>query len=333
MQHFFRGFPLLTDELLVFAVGKLKVATKVTLNLPASARSAITSLFNFMRLLSLFVALILLGGGYYFLQQQAKPLPPMPGPAPASAAVVPLPDPALSAPVTAKPDVIAATPEVPAPPLEPAPVPAAPEPEPMPVTEYQGRTVAQTMHWKGAPWLQRQTREEEENGGLMRQQLEITPGQTVCDLGSGDGYHTLWMAGVVGATGKVYAVDIQQEMLDMLQKRAAGRGFKNIVSALGKPWDPMLPPNSQDLILLVDVYHEFSHPEPMLKAMRKALKPTGRMVLVEFRSEDEKVPIKPEHKMSKAQMLKEIPPLGFKLVKQFDDLPWQHMMFFGRDDG
>jgi ubiquinone/menaquinone biosynthesis C-methylase UbiE len=212
----------------------------------------------------------------------------------------------------------------------PAETPALPEP--LPVTEYQGRKVAQTMHWTGAPWLQRQTREEEENGGLMREQLEIKPGQTVCDLGSGDGYHTLWMASVVGETGKVYAVDIQQEMLDMLQKRAAGRGMMNIISALGKAWDPMLPPSSQDLILLVDVYHEFSHPEPMLLAMRKALKPTGIMALVEFRSEDPKVPIKPEHKMSKEQMLKEIPPMGFKLVKQFDELPWQHMMFFGRDD-
>ena len=204
--------------------------------------------------------------------------------------------------------------------------------DPPALTTYQGRTIAQTMHWKGAPWLQRREREEEEHGGVMRQQLEIKPGQTVCDLGSGDGYHTLWMASVVGETGKVYAVDIQKEMLDMLEKRAAGRGYKNVIPVLGTPWDPKLPPQSQDLILLVDVYHEFSHPEHMLRSMRAALKPTGRMVLVEFRSEDDKVPIKPEHKMSKEQMLKEILPMGFKLAKEFNELPWQHFMSFAKDE-
>lgn len=223
----------------------------------------------------------------------------------------------------------------PPPAAAPAKTPAAPvaeEKEPPALTTYKGRTIAQTMHWQGAPWLQRREREQEENGGLMREQLDVKPGQTVCDLGSGDGYHTLWMAGVVGETGKVYAVDIQKEMLEMLQKRAEGRGIKNIISALGTPWDPKLPPASQDLILLVDVYHEFSHPEHMLKAMRTALKPDGRMVLVEFRSEDDHVPIKPEHKMSKAQILKEILPMGFKLAKQFDDLPWQHFMSFAKDE-
>lgn len=218
------------------------------------------------------------------------------------------------------------------PPPVAAPEPATPEPEPQALTEYKGRTIAQTMHWSGAPWLQRQTREEEEAGGKMREQLEIKPGQTVCDMGSGDGYHTLWMASVVGENGSVYAVDIQKEMLEMLQKRAAGRGFKNIKSVVGLPWDPKLPPNSQDLILLVDVYHEFSHPEHMLKAMRAALKEHGRIALVEFRSEDPKVPIKTEHKMSKEQILKELPPNGFKLVKEFDALPWQHLMFFEKAD-
>jgi ubiquinone/menaquinone biosynthesis C-methylase UbiE len=267
-----------------------------------------------MRFLSFSLALLALVATLYFVQQRQDEREPV---------------------VPSQPPVAVSEPTpVPPPPAQPPASVAAvePEPEPPAVTEYQGRTVAQTMHWKGAPWLQRQTREEEENGGLMREQLELKPGQTVCDLGSGDGYHTLWMASVVQETGKVYAVDIQPEMLEMLQKRAAGRGLGNIISTIGKAWDPMLPADSQDLILLVDVYHEFSHPEPMLKAMRKALKQSGRMVLVEFRSEDANVPIKPEHKMSKEQMLKEIPPLGFKLVKQFDALPWQHMMFFGRDD-
>ena len=206
------------------------------------------------------------------------------------------------------------------------------EKAPPALTTYKGRTIAQTMHWTGAPWLWRKNREEEENGGLMQKQLEVKAGQTVCDLGCGDGYHTLWMASEVGKTGKVYAVDIQKEMLEMLQKRAAGRGFENITTVEGSAWDPKLPDNSQDLILLVDVYHEFSHPEHMLKAMRKALKPEGRIALVEFRAEDPKVPIKEEHKMTKEQILKEFPPMGFKLVKEFNDLPWQHMMFFARDD-
>jgi ubiquinone/menaquinone biosynthesis C-methylase UbiE len=217
---------------------------------------------------------------------------------------------------------------------QPATLPAkespylTPQTDPPGLTEYKGRQIAVTMHWQGAPWLQRATREEEERASVMREQLGIKPGLTVCDLGSGDGYHTLWMAEKVGPMGKVYAVDVQQEMLDLLEPRLKAKGHENVKLVLGKYWDPLLPDASQDLILLVDVYHEFSHPEHMLKAMRKALKPEGTMVLVEFRTEDPKVPIKPEHKMSKEQMAKEIPPMGFKLVKEFDELPWQHMMFY-----
>lgn len=207
---------------------------------------------------------------------------------------------------------------------------AATTADPPALKEYKGRIIAQTMHWSGAPWLQRKEREQEEAASLMQKQLELKPGQTVCDLGSGDGYHTLWMSGVVGETGKVYAVDIQKEMLDLLTKRAASRGLFNISTMVGSAWDPKLPPDSQDLILLVDVYHEFSHPEHMLLAMRKALKPNGRIALVEFRAEDPKVPIKPEHKMSKEQILKEFTPMGFKLVKEFNGLPWQHLMFFSK---
>ncbi len=218
---------------------------------------------------------------------------------------------------------------------QPPPKPVAPpKPETPPspaLNEYQGRTIAQTMHWSGASWLQRSTREEEERGTVMQQQLQIKPGMTVCDMGSGDGYHTLWLATQVTGTGKVYAVDIQQEMLDKLEVRAKARGLHNIVPVRGKPWDPLLPPASQDLILLVDVYHEFSYPEQMLLAIRAALTEHGRLALVECRSEDPDVPIKPEHKMSKEQILKEIPPLGFKLVQEFDELPWQHLMFFERD--
>ena len=207
------------------------------------------------------------------------------------------------------------------------PKPAA-EVAPPEMTEYMGRTIAQTMHWSGAGWLIRHKREQEEASTLMREKLELKPGMNVCDMGSGNGYHALPMAKAISPGGKVYCVEIQQEMLDMLQKRAEAAGVKNLVSVLGQPWDPKLPESSCDIILMVDVYHEFSYPPQMLAGMRKALKPGGRIVQVEYRAEDDEVPIKPEHKMSKVQVKKELTANGFKLVKEFDGLPWQHMMWF-----
>lgn len=204
----------------------------------------------------------------------------------------------------------------------------AEDPAPPALTEYKGRTIAQTMHWSGAEWLMRQNREEEENAALMLKELRIQPGWTICDLGCGNGYHALTMAGMTGETGQVLAVDIQPQMLDMLTARAASRNVKNIKPILGAYHDPHLPAASCDLILLVDVYHEFSHPEHQLKAMHAALKPGGRVALVEFRAEDDKVPIKPEHKMSKAQIAKEWLPMGFEIDREFDGLPWQHLIFF-----
>ena len=198
--------------------------------------------------------------------------------------------------------------------------------------QYRGRTIAQTMHWKGAEWLLRETREKEERVSVLMEALGVEAGQTICDLGCGNGYHALRLAKRVGASGKVLAVDIQQPMLDMLEKRSDEAGLDNIELILGDVADPKIPDGSCDMILLVDVYHEFSDPETMLMKMRKALKPDGRIALVEFRSEDPEVPIKPLHKMSKAQILKEFLPAGFQLVEQFDQLPWQHLMFFTRDD-
>jgi len=195
-------------------------------------------------------------------------------------------------------------------------------------THYQGREIAQTMHYLGASWLTRESRQREEDCQRMLAALKVKPGQTVCDLGCGNGFYTLQLAEMVTKEGRVYAVDIQQEMLHMLDERAEEAGMNNIEPVLGSVIDPGLPAEKLDLILLVDVYHELSHPEPMLRAMRKALKPTGRMVLVEFRLEDPEVPIKLLHKMSKEQIMKEIPPNGFKLVEEYDELPWQHMMFF-----
>ena len=199
-------------------------------------------------------------------------------------------------------------------------------------TIYKGRRIAPAMSYLGAEWLTRETREREEACTQLLKVLELKPGLTVCDMGCGNGFYTLKLAEAVGNDGAVLAVDIQAEMLSLLDKRAKAAGVQNVKPILGSVIDPHLPDESCDLILLVDVYHEFSHPEHMLKAMRKALKPTGQIVLVEFRLEDPRVPIKLLHKMSKKQIMKEFPPNGYKLVREYDGLPWQHVMFFARDD-
>ena len=210
--------------------------------------------------------------------------------------------------------------------LGPAQTPAPPPAR----QEYLGRVVAQTMHYAGAGWLIRNKREREEGATRMRAALQLKPGMVVCDMGSGNGYHSLPIAQAVAPEGRVLAVDIQPEMLEMLQQRAAAQGITNVECITGEAHDPHLPEATCDLILLVDVYHEFSHPEEMLTSMRRALKPEGRLVLVEFRAEDDTVPIKPEHKMSHAQILKEMTANGFELDHSFDGLPWQHMLWFRR---
>ena len=186
------------------------------------------------------------------------------------------------------------------------------------------------MHYTGSAWLIRTKRDREEAATLMRSRLDLKPGMMICDLGCGNGYHTFPMAKAVAPTGKVYGVEIQEPYLKMLEEGAAKQQVTNFIPVLGEVHDPKLPENTMDLILLVDVYHEFSHPVQMLAAMRRALKPDGKLVLVEFRAEDDAVPIKPEHKMSKAQINKEMNANGFTCVKEFDELPWQHMMWFGK---
>lgn len=204
--------------------------------------------------------------------------------------------------------------------------------EPQPLKVYKGRRIAQTMHYTGAEWLTRDNREQEERCSLMLANLGVKRGMTICDMGCGNGFYAVQLAKMVGEGGKVYGVDIQPEMLTFLQQRAAAENVTNIEPILGTLTDPKLPKGKMDLILLVDVYHEFSNPEPMLAAMREALAPEGVCALVEFRAEDPNVPIKPEHKMTKAQIMKEWPANGFKLVKEFEGLPWQHLMFFGREE-
>lgn len=202
---------------------------------------------------------------------------------------------------------------------------------PKPLTKYMGRRIALPMSYHGIPWLNRPERIQEENPEEMLEQLDVKPGMTVCDMGCGDGYYTIELAKRVGPTGKVIAVDIQPEMLQELSRRCERGNLKNVDMVLGLPHDPKLPIGQVDLILMVDVYHEFSNPVEMLNAMRQSLKPNGRIALVEFRGEDPQVPIKPEHKMTKKQILKEYEANSMKLVNQYDRLPWQHLMFLGSD--
>lgn len=194
-------------------------------------------------------------------------------------------------------------------------------------THYMGREIAQTMHYTGAPWLIRDSRAKEESTQRFLQQLQVEPGSTVCDMGCGNGYYTLPLARMTGEEGRVIGVDIQPEMLEMLKERAGEWGVENIETVVGTAVDPGLEPNSIDLMILVDVYHEFSHPEQMLEKIRESLKPDGEIALLEFRAEDPEVPIKPEHKMSKEQIYKEFAANGFAVVREYDDLPWQHLLF------
>jgi ubiquinone/menaquinone biosynthesis C-methylase UbiE len=190
-----------------------------------------------------------------------------------------------------------------------------------------GRALAQVMSAAGADWLERSERESEENPSRAVKLLDLKPGMTVCDLGTGTGYYAVRMARLVGDTGKVYAVDIQPRMLELLRKRLDSAGIRNVEPVLGAEAETNLPENSQDLIILVDVYHEFAKPQAMVRSIRRALKETGRLVLLEFRKEDPDVPIRLEHKMSLKEVQMEFEPEGFRIEKVIDKLPWQHMIF------
>lgn len=206
--------------------------------------------------------------------------------------------------------------------------PVDPEAEPGGRVDFLGREVARTMHWMGAGWLLRETREKEENGLALREYLDARSPQVVCDLGCGNGYHTLPLAEAVLPEGRVLAVDLQPEMLEFLAARAEELGVQNVERIVATVDDPKLPPDEVDLCLLVDVYHELSHPVSVMGRVRRSLREGGRLVLVEFRSEDPRVPIKPLHKMSKAQVINELAVLGFRCVDEFDELPWQHVLSF-----
>ena len=193
-----------------------------------------------------------------------------------------------------------------------------------------GRQFAGVMGPGGADWLVRPEREMEEEPEKAIRALELHQGSVVADIGAGVGYFTWRLADVVGPTGKVYANDIQPEMIRQLKKNIQDRSLTNVEPVLGKFDDPRLPKNSIDLALLVDVYHEFSEPQKMLDRIRESLKPDGRLVLLEYRKEDPKVPIRPEHKMSVAEVKAEVEPEGYKLEKVLEILPRQHILIFTR---
>lgn len=196
---------------------------------------------------------------------------------------------------------------------------------------FAGRPIAPTMSFLGADWLTRPERAAEEDPDALHRALALRPGQTACDIGAGNGYHAIRMARAVGPRGKVFAVDVQPEMLELLREQLAAAGVTNVEPVLGGPDDPHLPAGVCDLQLLVDVYHELAEPEAMLAALHRALAPHGRLAIVEFRAEDPDVPIKPEHKMTREQVVRELEPRGFHLAGSHDELPWQHLLFFARE--
>jgi ubiquinone/menaquinone biosynthesis C-methylase UbiE len=191
---------------------------------------------------------------------------------------------------------------------------------------YMGREIAHVMGHQGADWLERPERAEEEKPDRMIDLLELKPGQTVADIGAGTGFISWRMAQKVLPGGKVYGVDIQQEMLDLLGKNMRERGITNVIPVLGTETDPKLPPNSTDLVIMVDVYHEFSEPYEMMTNIVQGLKPGGRVAFVEYRKEDPNVPIKLVHKMSEAQVKKEAAIVGLEWEKTISDLPRQHLI-------
>lgn len=195
-----------------------------------------------------------------------------------------------------------------------------------------GRVIAPVMGVGGAGWLERPERESEEAPSIAIRALELKKGQVVADIGAGSGYYTMRMADAVGPAGKVYATDIQTGMLDIVRRRVTAARLTNVETVLSAPDDPKLPADTLDLAIMVDVYHELSAPQEFIRRLRPALKRTGRLVLLEFRKEDPRVPIRPEHKMSIAEVKAELEPEGFKLSTVLNDLPWQHILVLTRSD-
>jgi ubiquinone/menaquinone biosynthesis C-methylase UbiE len=189
-----------------------------------------------------------------------------------------------------------------------------------------GRIFAPVMGVAGAGWLERQERENEEAPSKAIDLLELKPGMVVADIGAGSGYYASRIAKRVGPSGRVYATDIQPGMIELLERRIASEGLANMTTVLGAMDDPKLPPKSIDLAIMVDVYHELQQPQIFLQRLKEALKPGGRLVLLEFRKEDPKIPILEVHKMSVAEVKQELDAEGYEIDKVIETLPWQHVI-------
>ena len=195
---------------------------------------------------------------------------------------------------------------------------------------YMGREIAFVMGFEGMQWLERPDREAEENVNNLLKNMNIQPGDTLADIGAGSGYHVFKMSPIL-KNGLIYAVDIQAEMLNEIQSKKDRSNSNNIVIVLGTERSVNLPGNSVDKVLLVDVYHEFNYPYEMMQSIKKALRPNGKIYLVEYRGEDPRVPIKKIHKMTERQSVLEMKAAGLKLKENIANLPWQHCMIFEKN--
>jgi precorrin-6B methylase 2 len=192
---------------------------------------------------------------------------------------------------------------------------------------YMGREIAYVMGYHGIDWLERPERESEEKTEKLIKNLDIAQDDVIADIGAGSGYHSFRMAPLV-SNGTIYALDIQDEMLAVIESKKTAEKIANIETVKGSERSVNLPKNSVDKVLMVDVYHEFSHPKEMLESIVEALKPGGKIFLIEYRKENKWVPIKEVHKMSEAQAVKEFEAAGLQLMKNEGNLPWQHCMVF-----
>ncbi|WP_234364112.1 class I SAM-dependent methyltransferase [Lunatibacter salilacus] len=192
---------------------------------------------------------------------------------------------------------------------------------------YLGREISHIMGFHGKDWLERETREQEESISLALENLPITPESVVADIGAGSGYYTFRIAPLV-PQGKVLAVEIQDEAIDYINEQAQALGFDNVKTIKGDDASPNLPENSTDLVIMVDVYHELFHPQEMLEEIKAALKPNGKLLLIEYRGEDPQVAIKPLHKMTVEQIEKELSANGFELTQNGQFMRIQHFLVF-----
>ncbi|WP_027075541.1 class I SAM-dependent methyltransferase [Maribacter antarcticus] len=196
---------------------------------------------------------------------------------------------------------------------------------------YMNREISHVMGYQGMSWLERDEREKEENTTSLLVNMSISKTDDIADIGAGSGYHVFKMASMATA-GTIYAVDIQDEMLIAMRDKKVGDNFRNVELIKGSEKSINLAPKSVDKVLIVDVYHEMNFPYEMLSSIKKAMRPNGKLYLIEYRGEDQNVPIKKLHKMTEAQAIKEMKALGMVLQENIDNLPWQHCMVFVKDE-